>query len=80
MDSKTIKNRRKIVRRQHKDRQNTKMPLGKYKGRPLKELSSDYLRWAVRKDFDMDLLFSLRTELKKRKTGESFSNSPFQNL
>jgi DNA polymerase-3 subunit epsilon len=56
------------------------MPLGKHKGRPLKELPLDYLRWAANKDFDMDLLFSLRTELKKRKKGESFSNNPFQNL
>lgn len=56
------------------------MPLGKHKGRPLKELPLDYLRWAANKDFDKDLLYSLRTELKKRKTGTSFINNPFENL
>ncbi len=56
------------------------MPLGKYKGRPMKELPLDYLRWAVHKDFDKDLIFTIRTELKKRKTGESFRQSPFENL
>lgn len=56
------------------------MPLGKHKGRPLKELPLDYIRWAANKDFDMDLLYSLRTELKKRKRGDAFSNSPFENL
>ena len=56
------------------------MPLGKHKGRPLKELPLDYLRWAANKDFDKDLLYSLRTELKKRKKGESFTNNPFENL
>jgi DNA polymerase-3 subunit epsilon len=58
------------------------MPLGKHKGRPFKEVPVDYLRWAANKDFDMDLLFSIRSELKRRKQGSLFSQSvnPFQNL
>jgi DNA polymerase-3 subunit epsilon len=56
------------------------MPLGKHKGRLLKDLPLDYLRWAAHKDFDKDLLYSLRTELKKRKTGTAFVHNPFANL
>ncbi len=59
-----------------------KMPLGKHKGRPLKEIPLDYLRWAAKKDFDQDLLFSLRSEIKRRKQGNTFSQSgnPFAGL
>jgi DNA polymerase III subunit epsilon len=59
-----------------------RMPLGKYKGRPFKEVPLDYLRWAAHQKFDMDLLFSIRSELKKRKSGGSFSagTNPFQGL
>lgn len=58
------------------------MPLGKHKGRPMKEIPVEYLRWALHKDFDEDLLFSIRTELKRRKAGNLFSQSsnPFSNL
>lgn len=58
------------------------MPLGKHKGRPLKELPLDYLRWAANKDFDQDLLFSLRSEIKRRKRGNLFTQSanPFHEL
>jgi DNA polymerase III subunit epsilon len=58
------------------------MPLGKYKGRPFKEIPTEYLTWAAKKDFDKDLLFSLRSELKQRKTGQQFSQAinPFANL
>lgn len=58
------------------------MPLGKHKGRPMKEVPLDYLIWASHKDFDMDLLFSLRTEIKKRKKGNSFgqNSNPFSQL
>lgn len=58
------------------------MPLGKHKGRLLKELPLDYLRWAANKDFDQDLLFSLRSEIKRRKSGNHFSQSanPFHGL
>lgn len=58
------------------------MPLGKHKGRPIKELPIDYLVWASHKDFDQDLLHSLRTEIKRRKKGNLFSQSanPFTEL
>lgn len=58
------------------------MPLGKHKGRPMKEVPIEYLRWAAHKDFDEDLLFSIRTELKRRKSGNLFSQAgnPFSSL
>ncbi|MEI8365115.1 MAG: DUF3820 family protein [Parachlamydiaceae bacterium] len=58
------------------------MPLGKHKGRPMKEVPVEYLQWAAHKDFDQDLLFSIRTELKKRKKGNLFSQAanPFGDL
>lgn len=58
------------------------MPLGKHKGRPFKVIPEQYLKWASYKDFDQDLLFSIRTELKRRKQGNLFSqaSNPFHNL
>lgn len=58
------------------------MPLGKYKGREFKDLPLDYLRWAVRMDFDDDLLFSLKNELSRRKKKDGFvaSTNPFFSL
>lgn len=58
------------------------MPLGKHKGRPMKEVPLDYLLWAANKDFDQDLLFSLRSEIKRRKQGNLFSQAgnPFGEL
>lgn len=58
------------------------MPLGKHKGRPMKEVPIEYLQWAANKDFDQDLLYSLRSEIKKRKKGNLFAQSanPFQSL
>ena len=58
------------------------MPLGKHKGRPLKEVPLEYLLWAANKDFDQDLLFSIRSEIKRRKKGNLFSQSsnPFSGL
>ena len=58
------------------------MPLGKHKGRPFRELSTEYLTWAARQKFDKDLLFSLRSELKKRKQGGLFHqmSNPFSGL
>lgn len=54
-------------------------PLGKHKGRPLKEIPVNYLVWASKQEFDGDLLFSINKELKRRK-GNPFASSPFQNL
>lgn len=58
------------------------MPLGKHKGRPMKEIPLEYLRWMAHKDFDQDLLFTIRSELKRRKQGNLFSQStnPFADL
>lgn len=58
------------------------MPLGKFKGRPFSDISLEYLQWAVRQDFDQDLIFSLKSELKKRKKGTQFGQaaSPFSEL
>ena len=58
------------------------MPLGKHKGRRFEEIPTEYLAWAERKDFDQDLLFSIRSELKNRKRGKNFeqSFSPFADL
>lgn len=58
------------------------MPLGKHKGRLLKEIPLEYLLWAAHKDFDDDLLYSLRAEIKRRKSGNLFSQAanPFAQL
>lgn len=58
------------------------MPLGKHKGRPIKEIPLQYLQWICNKDFDQDLLFSVRSELKRRKKGNLFNQStnPFSQL
>lgn len=58
------------------------MPLGKYKGRVFADIPIEYLTWAIKKDFDDDLLFSIRSELKKRKNNNSFhqASSPFAEL
>jgi DNA polymerase III subunit epsilon len=57
------------------------MPLGKHKGRTFSEIPIEYLQWASNKDFDQDFLFSVRTELKKRKSGNLFqSGNPFASL
>ncbi len=58
------------------------MPLGKHKGRPFKDIPLQYLLWAANKEFDQDLTFSLRSEIKKRKQGNLFTQAtnPFHNL
>lgn len=58
------------------------MPLGKHKGRPLKEVPLQYLQWAATKEFDQDLTFSIRSEISRRKQGTGFGQltSPFQDL
>ena len=58
------------------------MPLGKHKGRKFDEVPIEYLLWAERKDFDQDLLFSIRSELRNRKRGGGFEQqaNPFSNL
>ncbi len=58
------------------------MPLGKYKGRPFSEIPIEYLYWGLKKDFDLDLTFSLKHELKRRRQKGRFENSanPFSAL
>lgn len=58
------------------------MPLGKHKGRPFSDIPAQYLQWAANKDFDQDLLYSIRSELKKRKTQANFqqASNPFSEL
>jgi DNA polymerase III subunit epsilon len=58
------------------------MPLGKHKGRRFDEIPLEYLLWAERKDFDQDLLFSIRCELRNRKKGGGFeqAGNPFGSL
>ena len=58
------------------------MPLGPHKGRLLKDIPLQYLSWAVRKDFDQDLMFSLKKELADRSKGKRFdqSSNPFKSL
>jgi DNA polymerase III subunit epsilon len=58
------------------------MPLGKYKGRRFDEIPSEYLFWAANKDFDQDLLYSIRSELGQRKKKGNFhqASNPFSSL
>lgn len=58
------------------------MPLGKHKGRKFEEIPIEYLYWAEKKDFDQDLLYSIRSEIKNRKKGGGFgvSANPFSDL
>lgn len=58
------------------------MPLGPHKGRLLKDIPLQYLLWAVRKDFDQDLMFSIKKEISDRGKGKRFeqNSNPFQSL
>lgn len=80
--AKKFKTTEEILKRLEKPILLKKMPLGKHKGRPFREIPSEYLRWAANQNFDNDLLFSLRSELKKRKQGNLFSqaSNPFSGL
>jgi len=58
------------------------MPLGKHKGRKFEEIPIEYLLWAQKKDFDQDLMHSIRSEIRNRKRGGAFgiSSNPFNEL
>lgn len=59
-----------------------RMPLGKHKGRLFSEIPLEYLKWAAGKEFDQDLLYSIRLEINNRKKKTSFeqASNPFLNL
>jgi DNA polymerase-3 subunit epsilon len=59
-----------------------KMPLGKHKGRTFSEIPLEYLKWAAGKNFDQDLLYSIRVEINNRRKKTSFerASNPFSNL
>ncbi len=80
--SQSFKSTAQILQRLQKPILLKTMPLGKHKGRLFNEIPLEYLVWASRKDFDQDLLFSIQTELKKRKQGNRFeqSSNPFSIL
>ena len=80
--SRNFKTTEQIVNRLKSPIQLKAMPLGKHKGRPFSEIPVEYLRWAANQNFDQDLMFSLKTELKKRNKGANFGQAanPFANL
>lgn len=79
--SKSFKTTASLFERLQKPIAMKAMPLGKYKGRLFRDIPTDYLAWASHQNFDQDLLFSLRTELKKRKTsGFNQASNPFSSL
>ncbi len=80
--SKQFKTTEQLVNRLKSPIQLKTMPLGKHKSRSFSEIPIEYLRWAVNQNFDQDLMFSLKTELKKRKVGANFNqaSNPFSNL
>ena len=73
---------KQIFRRLEKPILLKKIPLGKHKGRLFSEIPIEYLQWAAGKDFDQDLLFSIRLEINNRKKKNSFerASNPFSNL
>lgn len=80
--SKTFQTTEEILNRLQKPIRLKTMPLGKHKGRRFEEIPLEYLYWAEKKDFDQDLLYSIRSEIKTRKKGGGFSSSsnPFAGL
>jgi DNA polymerase-3 subunit epsilon len=80
--STSFKTTKDLLSRLEKPIQMKTMPLGKYKGRRFDEIPIEYLQWALKKDFDQDLRFSIEIELRKRKKGKSFeqASNPFSSL
>ncbi|MBS0624774.1 MAG: DUF3820 family protein [Verrucomicrobia bacterium] len=80
--SKPYKSTAEILKTLQKPIKLRTMPLGKHKGRKFDEIPLEYLIWAEKKDFDQDLLFSIRSELKNRKRGGGFeqAGNPFGSL
>ncbi len=80
--AKSYKTTQELMRALEKPIKLKVMPLGKHKGRKFDEIPIEYLQWAEGKDFDQDLLYSIRTELKNRRKGGRFDQSanPFSQL
>lgn len=80
--TKDFKTTRALLDRLQKPIAMKMMPLGKYKGRLFKDIPTDYLAWASHQNFDQDLLFSLKSELNKRKKAPGFNqaSNPFSSL
>ncbi|MBM3191273.1 MAG: DNA polymerase III subunit epsilon [Chlamydiae bacterium] len=80
--SKSFKTTSQLLQRLEKPIAMKNMPLGKFRGRVFADIPSDYLNWAANQNFDQDLLFSIRSELKKRKNNPAFSQAanPFSSL
>lgn len=80
--AKKFRNTREIFDLLAKPIQMQTMPFGVHKGRPFKDLPLEYLKWAASKDFDQDLMFSLRSEFNRRKKGNLFSqaSNPFKDF
>jgi DNA polymerase-3 subunit epsilon len=80
--SNSFKTTEQLVERLTRPIQLKTMPLGKHKGRPFADIPIEYLHWASHQNFDQDLLFSLRSEIKKRKKGNIFGQAanPFSHL
>lgn len=78
----SFKSTESVLKRLEKPIKLKNMPLGKHKGRPFSEIPVEYLRWAASKDFDQDLLYSIRSELNNRKKGTNFNqaSNPFSSL
>lgn len=57
--AKSFASKRELMQRLEKPIKMKTMPLGKYKGRPIRDLPINYLCWAAKMDFDQDLLHCL---------------------
>lgn len=80
--SKNFKTTEEIFQRLERPIRLKTMPLGKHKGRRFEEIPLEYLLWAANKDFDEDLLYSIRKEISTRKKGNQFEQAanPFFSL
>lgn len=80
--TKNYKTLEELIRVLSKPIQMKHMPLGKHKGRLVKDMPLQYLLWAANQDFDQDLLYTLRSEINRRKKGSSFAQNanPFAML
>lgn len=56
----------KIIR--YDEYQNTKCPFGKYKGRTLNNISTDYIKWIVMNHTDPGIATMFSVELMRRET------------